>query len=116
MNEDAGPGAGLHISGGSGTFRVRLHVQPRASRSEVVGLHGAALKVRVSAPPVDGAANDAVVALVASELGLQRRSVTIIAGEASRQKTLEITGTTEAAIRGMVPGHGTQAARRSGDT
>jgi hypothetical protein len=79
-------------------------VQPRASRSEVVGLHGAALKVRVHAPPVGGAANEALVELLAERLGVPRRAVRVVAGETSRAKTVEIDGTTEAAVRALA-GH-----------
>jgi uncharacterized protein (TIGR00251 family) len=87
---------------------VRIHVQPRASRSEVVGTHGAALKVRLLAPPVDGAANDALVALLAERLAVPRRAVRIVAGLTSRIKTVEIDGTTEAAVRAL--------ARQDGNT
>jgi uncharacterized protein (TIGR00251 family) len=80
---------------------VSVHVQPRASRSEVVGMHGTALKVRLHAPPVDGAANDALVLLLAQQLGVPRRAVRIVAGAASRAKTVEIDGTTEVAVRAL---------------
>ena len=64
-------------------------------------MHGAALKVRLHAAPVDGAANDALVALLAERLGLPKRAVRIVAGEAARGKTVEIDGTTEAAVRAL---------------
>lgn len=80
---------------------MSVHVQPRASRSEVVGTHGAALKVRLRAPPVDGAANDALVLLLAEQLGVPRHAVRIVAGLSSRAKTVEIDGTTEAAVRAL---------------
>jgi uncharacterized protein (TIGR00251 family) len=83
---------------------VSVHVQPRASRNEVVGLHGTALKVRLHAPPVDGAANDALVMFLAERLGVPRRSVRIVAGGGSRAKTVEIDGTTEEAVRALA-GH-----------
>ncbi|MEO8563099.1 MAG: DUF167 domain-containing protein [bacterium] len=79
-----------------------MHVQPRASRSEIVGLHGTALKVRLQAPPVDGAANEALAALIAERLGLPKRAVRVVAGATSRSKTLEIEGTTEAAVRALI--------------
>jgi uncharacterized protein (TIGR00251 family) len=85
-------------------IRLQVHVQPRASRSEVVGMHGTALKVRLQAPPVDGAANTALVALLAERLGLSGRAVRIVAGERARSKTVEIDGTTEAAVRALA-GH-----------
>jgi uncharacterized protein (TIGR00251 family) len=83
---------------------VSVHVQPRASRSEIVGLHGAALKVRLHAPPVDGAANEALVGLLAERLGVPTRAVRIVAGGTSRAKTVEIDGSTEAAVRALASG------------
>ena len=87
---------------------MHVHVQPRASRSEVVGTHGAALKVRLLAPPVDGAANDALVALLADRLGVPRRDVRIVQGATSRAKVVEIDGTTADAVRALAE-HGTEA-------
>lgn len=87
---------------------MHVHVQPRASRSEVVGTHGAALKVRLLAPPVDGAANEALVALLAEELGVPRRDVRIVHGATSRTKVVEIEGTTADAVRALAA-HGTDA-------
>ena len=91
----------LRIEVRGGSIRVAVHVQPRASRSEVVGRHGAALKVRISSPPVDGAANAAVEALFADRLGVPRRAVRVVSGLSSRAKTVEIDGTTEAAVRAL---------------
>ena len=82
-------------------MRVDVYVQPRASRSEIVGLHGAALKVRVQAPPVEGAANEALVGLLADRLGVPRRAVRVVAGATSRAKTVEVDGTTEDAVRAL---------------
>ena len=98
----------LRVEVRGASIRVHVHVQPRASRSEVVGLHGAALKVRLHAPPVDGAANDALVALLAKELGVPRRDVRILQGATSRAKVVEITGTTAGAVRALAE-HGTDA-------
>ena len=92
----------LRIDVGPSALRVRVHVQPRASRSEIVGLHGEALKVRLQAPPVDGAANEALVALIADRLGLPKRAVRVVGGATSRSKTVEIEGTTQAAVRALV--------------
>jgi uncharacterized protein len=86
--------------------RVAVHVQPRASRSEIIGQHGAALKVRLQAPPVDGAANEALVHLLADSLGVSRRSVRVVAGTTSRTKTVEVDGTTEAAVRALATPRG----------
>lgn len=98
----------LRVEVRGASIRVHVHVQPRASRSEVVGLHGAALKVRLHAPPVDGAANDALVALLAERLDIPRRDVRIVQGATSRAKVVEITGTTAGAVRALAE-HGTDA-------
>jgi uncharacterized protein (TIGR00251 family) len=75
-----------------GGVRFSVRVQPRASRSEVCGVHGDALRVRLAAPPVDGAANEALVALLADELDVARRSIRIVSGGASRSKTVQVDG------------------------
>jgi uncharacterized protein (TIGR00251 family) len=98
----------LRVEVRGASIRVHVHVQPRASRSEVVGTHGAALKVRLLAPPVDGAANEALVALLAEELGVPRRDVRIVHGATSRTKVVEIEGTTADAVRALAA-HGTDA-------
>lgn len=72
--------------------RLTIHVQPRARRTEVAGLHGAAIRVRLAAPPVDGAANDELVRYLASRLGVARRAVRIVAGATARRKVVEVDG------------------------
>jgi uncharacterized protein len=72
--------------------RLRVHVQPRASRSEVVGLHGDALKIRLAAPPVDGAANEELIAFLAKQLKVPKSRIELVAGAASRAKTVAIAG------------------------
>jgi uncharacterized protein (TIGR00251 family) len=67
-------------------------VQPRASRTEVAGIMEGALRVRLQAPPVEGAANDALVDFLADCLGVPRRAVRIVAGTSSRLKTVEVEG------------------------
>jgi uncharacterized protein len=71
---------------------LRVHVQPRAGRTGVVGRHGDALKVRVAAPPVDDKANAAVLALVAATAGVPAAAVTLVSGGRSRSKRVRITG------------------------
>ena len=77
---------------GALTFRVR--VVPRASRSEVAGEHDGALKVRVAAPPVEGAANEELARLLAKALGVPARDVEITSGRASKTKTVRVRGAT----------------------
>jgi uncharacterized protein (TIGR00251 family) len=72
--------------------RLTLRVAPGAKRSEVVGRHGSAWKVRVAAPPADGRANAAVVALVADALAVPKAAVTLVSGHGSRDKLLDVAG------------------------
>jgi uncharacterized protein (TIGR00251 family) len=91
--------AELRITNRNGSLRFGVRVQPRASRTEVVGLHGDVLKVRLAAPPVEGAANEALLELLADALGVPRRSVRLVSGEASRGKVVEVDGVTVENIR-----------------
>ena len=75
--------------------RLRVKVVPGASRTEVVGLLGAALKVRVSAPPEGGQANREVCALLADRLGLPLAQVTVVSGPASPNKVIGLVGIAE---------------------
>lgn len=72
-----------------------LHVQPGAKRTEVAGTHGDRVKVRLAAPPVDGAANDELVRFVAEAFGVARRDVSIVHGATSRQKRVRVRGATK---------------------
>ncbi len=67
---------------------LAIHTQPGARRTEVAGLHGEALKVRVAAPPVEGRANDELIAFIAEALRVPRKSVSVVKGGASRRKTV----------------------------
>jgi uncharacterized protein (TIGR00251 family) len=71
---------------------IELRVQPRASRNGLDGLHGGRLKVRLQAPPVDGRANDSLVALMAEVFGVPRARIVIEQGLAGRDKRLRIRG------------------------
>jgi uncharacterized protein (TIGR00251 family) len=72
--------------------RFAVHVQPRASRTEVAGLHDGCVKVRLAAPPVDGEANAELIRFVAAKLDIPRARVHLVAGLTSRRKTLTIDG------------------------
>ena len=88
----------LAISVRSGAVRFAVRVQPRSSRSAVEGVHGDALKVRLTAPPVEGAANDALLSLLSEELGVPRRAIRIVAGETGRNKIIEVDGMVAEAV------------------
>lgn len=72
--------------------RLVIHVQPCTSKTEVVGRHGDAIKLRISAPPVDRAANAEVVRFLADALRIPSRQVHLIHGDTSRRKTVEALG------------------------
>ena len=84
--------------------RVRIRVQPRATRTEVAGEYDGALKVRVAAPPVDGAANDELVRFIARQVGVAQSRVRIVSGDAGRSKVLEIEGVDVQSVRGALLG------------
>jgi len=67
-----------------------LSVVPNAKRTEIGGLHDGALRLRLAAPPIDGRANEALVAWIATSLGVPRRSVEVLRGESSRRKQVRI--------------------------
>ncbi len=79
--------------------RIEVWVQPRASRTAVVGMQGDALKVRVAAPPVGGEANAELVRCLAKALGVARNRVEIVRGHGSRRKTVLVRGMEEARAR-----------------
>ena len=80
-------------------IRLLLHVQPGASRSEVAGLHGNALKVRVAARAIEGAANRELVRYLAERLGIPRAALNVVAGEHARRKAILARGISEAEAR-----------------
>jgi uncharacterized protein len=78
---------------------LRVRLQPRARRDEVVGQRAGAVLIRVTAPPVDGKANEALCRLVAKKAGVAPSRVRLIRGHTARDKTLEIEGVDTAALR-----------------
>jgi uncharacterized protein (TIGR00251 family) len=86
------------VSEAAGAITFDVQVVPRASRDRLGPVHGDRLKVQLTAPPVDGAANEALVALVAAALGRSRGDVAIVRGHTGRKKTLRVNGSTRAAL------------------
>jgi uncharacterized protein (TIGR00251 family) len=80
------------ISDFPGGAKLTVRAQPRASRSEIAGAHGNALKIRLAAPPVDGAANDELLRLLAKVLGIPRSRIEVSRGLSSRSKVILIHG------------------------
>lgn len=81
---------------------LEVEVQPRASRTEVVGWREGRLRVRLAAPPVEGAANEALVALLADRLDLPKRQVTLVSGQTGRRKRLRIEGLDRATLEARI--------------
>lgn len=80
----------------NGSIVFSLRVVPRASKSEIIGEHDGALKVRIASPPVDGAANAELVKFLAKQFGVSKSDVEIVGGQTSRTKLIRITGITPA--------------------
>jgi len=93
--------AGLATECSDGVI-VRIHLQPRASKTEICGIQGTELKVRVTSPPVDDAANRLCTDFFARSFKLPKSAVTIISGHKSRHKRVHISGVTLDAISGQL--------------
>jgi uncharacterized protein len=97
---DVGLSMNLRGDGGDG-FLIDVLVQPRASRARIGPIRQDRLVVAVTSPPVDGAANRAVVEAVAGALDLARSQVEVVRGESSRRKTLRVRGASRSALEGL---------------
>lgn len=80
-------------------LRLRLFIQPKASKNEIIGPHNGALKIKITAPPVDGKANVALVDFLSDVLDLPKRQIEILKGETGRNKSVEILGLSEEDLR-----------------
>ncbi len=89
----------MKLEAAGGAVRLRLRVKPGARKAKIVGPHGDALKLAVQAPPEDGRANEAVIALLAEILGLRKSAIEILSGQTSRDKVVAIAGLSPAEIR-----------------
>jgi hypothetical protein len=81
---------------GGVTFAVR--VAPRASRNQIAGVEGGALKIKLTAPPVEGAANAALIEFVAEWLDVRRSAVSIVSGDKARNKLVRVSGVTRTRV------------------
>ena len=82
--------------------RFEVRVQARASRTELAGSHGEAVKIRLAAPPVEGAANAELVEFLAKRLGVSRSAVRIVRGERGRDKVVEVEGISQADVQALL--------------
>jgi len=92
----------VKITEHAGTVTFDVLVQPRASRAKLGPIHDGRLKISVTSPPVDGEANAAVIELLARQLGVGRGAIEVIAGAASRRKTVRISGVAAAAVEALL--------------
>ncbi len=86
------------------SVRIDVFVQPRAAKTELAGLHDGHPKIRVAAPPVEGAANSALIEFVAKRLKVAKGRVRVVGGLSSRRKVLEIDGVAAEAVREALRG------------
>ena len=82
----------------SPAISIGVYVQPRASKTELAGLHDGLVRIRLAAPPVDGAANAARAAFIADKLGIAKSRVQIVSGLTGRRKVVRIDGVTAEAV------------------
>ncbi len=83
----------IKITEKDGNLIFNVRVVPRASKSEIVGEHDGALKVRIAAPPVDGAANEELIKVLSKKLGVPKSAIQILSGQTSKMKQVRISGT-----------------------
>ena len=91
----------MSLKNGIPVTRVTVRVQPNASRSEVVGFQGDMLRVRVSAPALEGKANKALVVLLAEWLEVSKSAITLVRGHTSRDKVVEVRGVFQGRLKGL---------------
>jgi len=84
-----------------GSVILTLHIQPGAKKTEITGLHGEALKIRLAAPPVDGKANAALIAFLAKACGVSKSSVELVSGDTSRAKRVRVSGADLATVEAL---------------
>lgn len=86
---------------GDGSLVLSLHIQPGAKKTEIAGLHGEALKIRLAAPPVDGKANAALIAFLAKTCHIPKSAVELVSGDTSRIKRIRLTGADPASVEAL---------------
>lgn len=89
----------LEIEVRDDAVRFAVHARPRASRTELAGVHGDAIRVRLAAPPVEGAANAELVSFLSKTLAVPKSAVRIVSGARSKRKVVEVTGLSRESVR-----------------
>lgn len=91
-----------YVQAADGSLILTLHIQPGARKTEIVGLHGEALKIRLAAPPVDGKANAALLGFLAKACGVSKSAVELVSGDTSRAKRVRLRGADPARVAGLL--------------
>ena len=89
-----------------GSLILTLHIQPGARKTEIAGLHGGALKIRLAAPPVDGKANAALLGFLAKACGVPKSAVELVSGDSSRAKRVRLRGADLDRVAGLASAPG----------
>src|SRR2546427_13085052 len=92
----------IEYSEQAGKLTFKVQVVPRASRSEIVGEHNGALRIRIAAPPVDGAANEELIRTLARALSVRRNAIEITSGQTARNKQVRVTGATLSDLQNLL--------------
>ena len=95
--------APLDIQEDDTSITVKVHLQPRAKRDKIIGQHGDALKVSITAAPIEGQANDACVAFFARLLKMPKAKIVIVGGLGSRDKRVRLVGVKRADLEALIP-------------
>jgi uncharacterized protein (TIGR00251 family) len=86
----------------SGSVTIAVRIQPRASKNGIMRMEDGSLKIRLTAPPVDGAANEALIAYLSKALAVSKSSVEIVSGHTAREKRIKISGADEADVNQLL--------------
>jgi hypothetical protein len=87
---------------GPASVTLLVRIQPRASKNELVAMEGGGIKIRLTAPPVDGAANEALIKFLAAVLSVPKSHIEIVSGHTSRDKVVRISGMSDAEVKRLL--------------
>ncbi len=82
-----------------GGVRLHLFIQPKSSKNEIIGAHNGAIKIKITAPPVEGRANEGLIEFLSSVFAVPKRQINLVKGDTGRHKTVDVLGVTEADAR-----------------
>lgn len=86
----------------TGGVRVHLFIQPKSSKNEVVGPHNGEIKIKITAPPIDGRANEGLIEFLSDYFDIPKRNVLLVKGDTGRHKTVDLLGISESQARQLL--------------